>query len=139
MEVLEQLSQRCHISSTCKDLFQLLQTPHIQVSSRISTIASLSRSLTKYDFSLSAESTSCSRFDCSERLLSTPARHSHRSRRRRRNGQNCSTRQKQRAIGTYDQSELLIRIFPHNLTNALHGVSLMHRYTTNHQLSTIFY
>lgn len=35
LEVLEQLSQRCHISPTCKDLFQLLQTPHIQVCSSL--------------------------------------------------------------------------------------------------------
>lgn len=31
LEVLDMLAQRCHISSDCKELFQLLQTPHIQV------------------------------------------------------------------------------------------------------------
>lgn len=31
LEVLEQLSQRCHISPLCKEIFYLLQKPHFQV------------------------------------------------------------------------------------------------------------
>lgn len=31
LEVLEQLSQRCHISLLCKEIFYLLQKPHVQV------------------------------------------------------------------------------------------------------------
>lgn len=31
LEVLDQVSQRCHVSAECKDIFHLLQTPHLQV------------------------------------------------------------------------------------------------------------
>lgn len=31
LEVLDMLAQRCHVSSDCKELFHLLQTPHVQV------------------------------------------------------------------------------------------------------------
>lgn len=31
LEVLEQVSKRCHVSADCKDIFTLLQTPHLQV------------------------------------------------------------------------------------------------------------
>lgn len=35
LEVLEQLSTRCHISPLCKEVFYFLQRPHIQVRERI--------------------------------------------------------------------------------------------------------
>lgn len=34
LEVLEQLSQQCHLSTVCKELFHLLQKPHCQVSNQ---------------------------------------------------------------------------------------------------------
>lgn len=31
LEILELLAPRCHISPLCRELFHLLQTPHLQV------------------------------------------------------------------------------------------------------------
>jgi len=37
-EVLEQLSQRCHLSDDCKEAFHLLQDSHVQVSLILKTL-----------------------------------------------------------------------------------------------------
>lgn len=87
IEILELLAPRCHFSPLCKELFHLLQKPHLQVSFNWWRLEVKEELMVKSILEFNVRSW-CR---CTERLLSTSTRDSTRNGRRRGNYQNCST------------------------------------------------
>lgn len=73
-EVLEQLSQRCHLSDDCKEAFHLLQDSHVQVP-RLQSIDNVI--VPKLNLFLLTAFTLCTRCHCTEGFLSASARGAH--------------------------------------------------------------